>query len=121
MKHCFSIATLALSFLAGCASSAREGNLRWEDGWRKGVVTAIGHGPDFSEKLVGNCKAPGLVTPSATRYATIQIKKNSSPSWLTVPIALDGPLNVGDWIYVNLVTCNTQMEPGPPIIGIPGS
>jgi hypothetical protein len=113
MKHYIGAATLALSFLAGCASFAHEGNLRWKDGWRKGVVTALGQGPAFSERLAASCKAAHMGTPKAERYATIRIRKNSSPVWLTVPISGGQPLNVGGWVYVNLVNCNTQLEHRP--------
>jgi hypothetical protein len=113
MKHCFSVATLALSFLAGCASSANEGTLRWEDGWRKGVVTTLGQGAAFSEHLAANCKAAQLPTPQTARYVTIRIRKNSSPNWLTVPVPVDARMSVDDRVYVNVLSCGVQVVHAP--------
>lgn len=114
MRYLFSVAALLASgLLSGCANSAYEGRFAWEDGWRKGAISAVGEGVVFAEMLAKNCKEAPSVQLQSARYATIQYRKNSRPVWLTVPISADSSLKVNDLVYVNVIDCSNQVERRP--------
>jgi hypothetical protein len=103
-------ALLTMGLLSGCANPIYEGRLAWEDGWREGVVTSVGGGSAFTEKLSSNCKNVNTSALQSTRYATITHKPVTGRVWLTVPVAEDVPLKPNDLVYVNVFDCRKRVE-----------
>lgn len=111
MKYGFSVAALLASgLLSGCANTVYEGRFSWEDGWRRGVVTAVGEGTVFAEKLAKDCKNTQSSQSQSTRYATIVYRPTNLRVWLTVPIPADVSLKPDDSVYVNVLDCSKRVE-----------
>ena len=111
MKYGFSIAALLASgLLSGCANAVYEGRFSWEEGWRRGVVTAVGEGTVFADKLAKNCRNALSSLPQSNRYATIMYRPASGRIWLTVPISMDASLKPDDSVYVNMLDCSKRVE-----------
>lgn len=111
MKYGFSVAALlAAGFMSGCANTANDGRFSWEDGWRQGVVTAVGEGPIFAEKQANSCKNAKLTSQQATRYVTIMYRPVTGRIWITVPVPADVSLKPDDSVYVNVSDCSKRVE-----------
>lgn len=111
MNGRFSAAVLIASgLLSGCASSSTGGRFLWQDGWRKGTVTAVGDGAVFAEKLAKDCKNTQSSQSQSTRYATIVYRPTNLRVWLTVPISADASIKPDDSVYVNVLDCSKRVE-----------
>lgn len=110
MKYPLSAAAfLAAMLLSGCANPIYEGSLSWEDGWRKGQITAIGEGVAFAKKLDANCGVSTSGPPTDGLYATIQYRNNGRLVWRTVVTPPDSPWEVNDLVYVNTRDCRNSV------------
>ena len=104
------IVLIASALLSGCASQ-RESNsdrFSWQDGWRVGIVIAVGEGPIFADKLAKNCK--NMPVAQSARYATISYRPVTGRIWLTVPIPDDSSLKQDDSVVVNVLDCSKRVE-----------
>lgn len=111
VKYGFSaVVLLAAGFMSGCANTVYEGRFSWEDGWRQGVVTAVGDGPLFAEKQAKSCKNAKLATQQSARYVTIMYRPVTGRVWITVPAPANASLKSDDLVYVNVLDCSKGVE-----------
>lgn len=103
-------AMLASGILFGCANTAYDTRFSWKDGWRQGLVTAIGEGAVFSDKLTRTCRQTDLSQQQSTRYLTIMYKPVTGRIWITVPAPANASFKPNDSVYVNVVDCSKRVE-----------
>ncbi|MCL4690062.1 MAG: hypothetical protein KJ007_15980 [Burkholderiales bacterium] len=101
---------VAAGLMGGCASTVYQGRLPWSDGWRKGVVIAVGAGATLAKEMSTSCRSAFADLRSDSPLATIKYRRDRRYAWRTVPVPPDAGLKVGDAVYVNAVDCAAPIE-----------
>lgn len=96
---------LAAALIAGCAATVFDGRFAWRDGWREGVVNAVGAEDDMRQRYAQRC---GAEAKEAARFARIRFIEMGKARMQTVAVPRDSALQVGDLVYVKVFDCAGQ-------------
>ena len=109
------IATPMLAMvLSACATTpVYEGRLPWREGWREGVVEAVGDSDHLKSRYRQSCstEAPMRTTDLLARVRWRQV---GHARWWTVVVPQGTELKVGDAVYVNVASCMDAVHPRAP-------
>jgi hypothetical protein len=99
---------LAAALISGCASTVYEGRYAWRDGWREGVVKAVGTDDDMRRRYAQRC---GAEAKQASRFASLRFVERGKARVQTVAVPKDSALQAGDPVYVKVFDCAGQAIP----------
>ena len=113
LRGAMAIASLALSWLAGCAT-VYEGKYDWDAGWRMGRVINVGRGAALGATYIHDCRqavSPGDV--ARTVYADVAYQSEGRWSRHRVVAVPEGmPVQVGQAVYLNVNACSALAAAG---------
>ncbi len=99
---------LAAVLISGCAATVYDGRYAWRDGWRAGVVNAVGEDDAMRHRYAQRC---GAEAKQASRFARIRFVEMGKARMQTIAVPKDSALQTGDPVYVKIFDCAGQAIP----------
>lgn len=99
------LALLAAGLISGCAATVYDGRYAWRDGWREGVVSAVGEDNGMRHRYAQRC---GAAAKQASRFAKIRFVEMGKARMQTIAVPKDSALQSGDAVYVKIFDCAGQ-------------
>lgn len=110
MRHLLTrrFALLAAGLVSGCAATVYDDRYAWRDGWREGVVDAVGEDDAMRQRYAQRCGAEAKL---ASRFARIRFVEMGKSRMQTIAVPKDSAVQAGDPVYVKIFDCAGQALP----------
>jgi hypothetical protein len=113
MSRCLLVMTLILSSLLSSCAAWKYEPYGYREGWRRAQVLEIGRAKTAMQYAIKDCRAELGGDSHYVRYAVTSYGYGSSSKLRinrVVAVPNDLPLEVGEWIYINISDCKKPLK-----------